>query len=534
MNLNLSKMTLAITVALGSSAAFAGDNVQTLNNVDASNVYYIAGATAQTPSLVKALTAMCGDGTGDPTTGKIKTYVDNQDTTYPGTNSYIYVCTESNALAGATLTAGTPFIVVKSENGSAGAIDVAKATAVSSVASKGFADINNVTQTTTKPTKLEATMNNNNVINYAGHAQMRASSVTPQIGLSDVNLGIFLGRNYTTSIPTYTSKFVAGQGFGVVVSDKLYHLMQYDQKLLSWQQTGGVTLSAEAAQPTISKTQYAALISGSDSVWQKLLPRIVAETATASGGADSYGNITSGSVLNATSLPSVLKISRRSTSSGTTAAGEVYFAGIPCVNTAFGSNSQTYNGSLTIKAANYTDASLATNPYAVGAFTKASTAVKVVLEGSSGAVLEAADNTSPSSSTDNNYLIGVVSLENRMPTNDDTKTSDWKFLKLNGVSPTYLVDGTADSTQKANLVNGKYEFASEIEMVLPDGSKSNYSTASANLFTALGTLLSDGNKLTTSNGVYNLPNAAGAVKVLGQTGLYSNTGNACKAKTLAW
>ena len=346
MNLNYSKITLAVCATMCSSLALATDLVSTYS-VAASNVYYIAGATAQTPSLAKALRNMCGDGTCNASTGKFSTYVDNQDTTYPGTNSFIYLCEASNSKAGTTLGVGTPFIVVKSENGSAGAIDVAKATAVATTASKGFADPTNVTLTTSKPTKLASTINNNDVINYQGYANMKTTSTTvPQIGLSDVNLGIFLGRNYVTSIPTYTSKVVAGQGFGVVVSDRLYHLMQYDQKLLSWQQPVGVTLNAESSQPTISKTQYAAIISGVDNVWTKLLPNIVAETAAASGTIDGNGNIPSGTVLNASSLPSTFKLERRSTSSGTTAAGEIFFAGIPCTKTASGSNKQIYNGNI--------------------------------------------------------------------------------------------------------------------------------------------------------------------------------------------
>jgi len=517
MNLVQKKIALAVCTALASTAASAY-NLISDQSVSPDNIFWISGATAQTPQIAKAVQNLCKN--------TIDTYVDGDSAAAAGTVSFIYYCSASN---NASIGVDTKFVVVKNENGSAGAIDAARSVTESSVSTKGWADPTNITLTTTVPT----TANTNDIIgNFKGTAAMKAGTVTPQLGFSDVNNNIWKARG-TTVANAYTSKIISGQGFGVAVSDRLYHLMQYDQKLLPWQQGVGVTLNANQSQPNITKDQYAQLLaSPSDDLllYQKLLPRIVAESATSTyvASSDTYGNIATSTVINATNLPDVLQIVRRSGTSGTTAATEAYFLNNPC-STSQSARGVIFSNSVTQTSATGTDTTLSTGSY--GGKSKANdTSIIVTTGGSTGEVLDVLKNTTNPTSNNNLYSIGVISLENPAVANNDSSVADWKYLKLNGVSPNFLPDGTADTYQKTALINGTYTFQYESEMMYP----STPDPKAAGFITALINDLKVHSNLATSHGVFGVGGFTGAVTSSGQTNHWGRSGNQCDSLKYVW
>jgi hypothetical protein len=298
-------------------------------------------------------------------------------------------------------------------------------------------------------------------------------------------------------------------------------------------------------QPTISKDQYAALITGNgqgtirDSfVWHKLLPRIVAEPASSKTTAtiDANGNITPPTdasdlpVLRADNLPDSLYIARRSGSSGTTAATEMFFLGNPC-NLNQNARGVTFNNNLVAQGAVTTvDETMMEEAYYGGVVKGDATDIYVAEAASSSVVAAALVNAGADATK--NYTIGVLSLENAMPTNNDSSTADWKFLKIDGVSPVYLADGTQDLTQKVSLIDGRYSFqyASEI-MGVPVGTMTALQTS---LWTALTTLWKNHDKLSTAKGVFGYGSVPNATVNATDTAHYDRSGNQCAPLSLTY
>ena len=474
--MKVKKIVLALSVALSATSAFAGTDIT--SGVPTNNIIYIAGGTAQTPGLAAMLVNFCSS--------TIDTYTDATD----GASGFIYKCATAN-----TSTSGLTgaFIVHKLDNGSSGGVSpVVNGTLVTTWP--------NSTNVNAGATQL-ATANTHDIVgNYAGTAPMSGLSAAPQIGMTDVSIDIWKARG-TTGLPaasTFTRAVVAGQGFGIAVSDKLYKLLQADQGISS-------AANAYLAQPSISKAQYASLISGKEGVWQALLPNTVANHPA--------------------NLPTTLKLARRSTGSGTTASGEIFFLGTPC-------NSLTkLGGALSptpISGTAYADTTLAT---VTGA--PASTDFWVVDAGSSGAVMDVLANVATLSVND--YSIGVLSLENLQPLDSNATDADWKFVKIDGVSPNYKNDGTLDASQKLNTVNGTYQFQFESEITSKNATVSGNSALAA-FRTKMLADLANGNRLTSAPGIYAEPVAAyaGGNLVEGQTNHYSRGGNDCQQLQLSW
>src|SRR5450830_1268858 len=234
--MKVKNIVLAVAAAIATPSAFAANLVTTAPTVAASNIFYISGASAQTPGLAKAVGKFCTSG--------LVTYVDSVD----GKTAFVYKCGVANT---ATSGLSGAFIVVKTD---AGGSYYGVGPVISQTVQK-FPDITNVTVGATP-----ATTNLSDVAGVlTGTAEFTTgANVKPQIGLSDVSAAIWRARG--VSFPTVGFTEVAGfagQGFGVVVSSALYALLQADQ---------GTT-----GQPSISSTNYANLVSGVDTVWQKLL-----------------------------------------------------------------------------------------------------------------------------------------------------------------------------------------------------------------------------------------------------------------------
>jgi len=580
MNLNHSKIVIAVASTLASTLVSAAGTAASWDLIadggfPATNIVYINGASAQTQSLGKTVKALCK-------ANQLDVYIDKTD----GTNSFIYACNAAVAGAGG-LSEDAKFAIVKSDNGSQSAVNVIRGLSESTASTKGYADVRSITlaagiiKSTASSGSVTGTGTDGNLATYtkyvksavdsigtySGAAAMRTgSAVYPQIGLSDVFMDTWKARGSTVpATSTYRSYRLAIQGFGVAVSDRLYHLMQYDQKLLPWQ---NASLNANQSQPSISTAQYASLIRGSSSVadkkvWQNLLPNIVAETQAptystyaALAAADTNLNLSSSVILSAKNLPDALTISRRSTSSGTTAATEMYFLNYPCsngssirgVSTSANSTAQALPSS-TNQTNGMTDTTLTSlNPFLTtqqisdSGNTKANdTTVYMVAQGSTGLVVDSLRGTA----TKEHFSIGVASLENKADTNNDNATNDWKWLKLNGVSPNYKINGNADTYQKESAISGNYTFAYDIEMVAPlsaampagsdvDASVAADVTASKAFANAvLAAIVSDQtlhSNFDDVNGVYGNPYSG--TKSFANTGRY-NRGNSATANECA-
>jgi hypothetical protein len=451
--MKIRNIVVAVVAAIAAPSAMALDLT---TGVSPSNIFYIAGASAQTPGLAKAMTKFC--------TTNLVTYVDSVDSK----TAFVWKCdAANNATSGLT----GSFIVVKTDAAGSftGVGPLTNHTAVK------FPNITNVTDTAivgTGANDIKSSINNSDVVGtLKGTAEyLTGANHFAQIGLSDVSVDAWRARGNVIPTAGYTvAATFAGQGFGVIVSPLLFAKMQADQGL-----TG-------TAQPSISKIQYANLVSSSQAVWQNLLPN----TATAS-------------------LPTALTIARRGATSGTQAASDIYFLANPCSTGTLGGALSPVAGSATGVA--YPDTSIVGH----------TTTVTVKEEGSTGGV-----KTDVGSATA--YAIGVVSLEN-------LEGTTWKFIKINGQSPNY-VNGVLDATQKLNSVNGLYDFAFEAQVLTNDAE----TTLSPNALTLAGNIVLDqgeGSNLTTSTGLFADPQNGNFTYVVGQTAKYSRSNKECQAPQL--
>jgi hypothetical protein len=436
--MQVKKIVLALATAAAASVAPAAFAVDLTTGVSVDNQLFITGATAQTPGIARSMARLCTSGAG--------TLITLTDlAAVPVLKGWKCDNTATATYADLPGVAG-PWIVLKNEGGSLGGI--------------------NPLRTGSNTNQLNP--NNCTLVTATKYTCGATQSKPTHIGFSDVSEKIFKAKNllsavvagnpYTTDIPTG-----AGQGFGVVVSPALYTLLQADQ-------------GVGAGQPSISKAQYASLMSQTTNLWDVLLPNGTAHNSTP------------------------LTISRRGTTSGTQASAELYFLGNPCL-----AGAAPIGGSLTPVLGS----SGAGTSFGSGAnqfiFKQAA---------SSDAVLADASNAT-------GYVIGVVSLENPQP------ASAWKYVAVNGVSPG---GAGAPDWQRANTLAGKYDFAYESFMFQNTKASIGSATLLGNindLKLALQNDLGTGANLATDNGIYADPNAA--TSDFGpETARYSRGGNECQ------
>ena len=240
---------------------------------------------------------------------------------------------------------------------------------------------------------------------HAGASVTRA----PHAGLSDVEINVWKGRgqfNASTSAYTETTGF-AGQAFGVVVTEALYTAMQAYQKT-----TGELPASCVAGdfttgscQPNISKAQYVSIVSQSGGYHTDWSP-----------------------IVGAAGAGKAVNLCRRVSTSGTQASSDLFFLNSPCGATAINAGALAVATAADGDGVNF-----------------------IVSEGSGTGNVKTCLTTANAAG---NFAIGVVSMEN-------VAAAGWKFVKLNGVSPNFKADGTADAKQRQNAVDGKYEFTFE-------------------------------------------------------------------------
>lgn len=452
----MNKQQIVLSVALSGlvSSVYADNLLTSPVAVPTENTLYMTGATAQTPGMALALASICASSS-DVSTPAFISLTDGA--TLPVGKGF--VCQASAASTFTKLPGVTgPWILLKNEGGSKDSIDTMRIAG----------------------TKTQLDVSNCTVTGSTGTCTGTLVAKPSHFGFSDVKSTVWASKGLLSAQAANTSftndiKTGGGQGFGIIVSPALYTLLQTDQGLASDQ------------VPSITKSQYATVMNKTTKVWKALLPN---GTAHAS---------------------SPLYVARRSTSSGTQMAAEIFFLNNPC-----SAGAASVVGSL-----NATTGSTAGVTYGV-----ASDQIIVKQEGSSDAVLSEAANST--------YAIGVVSLENIQP------ASSWKYVAIDGFYP-----GTANSPeyQKKNILNGKYAFAFETYLQKNTdatfGSAATAGTLANNIndfINAIVAFLSVGSNTATSHGLYGDPLATGA-ELTGtpvNTNHYSRNQKDCAVPTLVY
>ncbi len=226
------------------------------------------------------------------------------------------------------------------------------------------------------------------------------------------------------------------EGFGVIVNDKAYNTLLAKNvaegilpaSCASATVTRGVANPANAGtcQPSLRKADYAVL-------------------ATKNSGWDSFA------LDNVGGTP--VQIHRRDEFSGTQAASNIFF-----LNSVCGLNG--HGGAQT--PARAADSGVAPNPATVTWFEQPGTGnVETGVAAAGTGVI----------------AMGVVS-SNRAD-HADSSSKNWWFVKLDGISPNYLPNGTLDSTKRVTLLDGSYTFATEMAAYVRNTIASDNAVAAA-------------------------------------------------------
>lgn len=490
--MKLSTISFAVAAVAALASAPASASLLSQFNVPVANTMFMSGASALTGSLTAVMAKLCTGGAPN-----VRTLTIGGGTS----DGRVFVCTTSG-VAGAQF-AG-PFALVKRDTDGS------------------FAGVGPVISQT-------------NLLRWANIASCSATNcaldtttpIKPNAGLTDVDTNVWVGSSNTgaLSIPVpalgSTQAFggFAGQGFGVMVSEELYKAMQIKQKaegrLPSTVVVGDYTPGA--AQPSITKEEYAAVIDGGNFAY--------VNNGALSGDANP------------------VNLCRRVETSGTQAVSNAYFLNNPC---AAASPTNGFVAPKRVDLANPTAVVFASPANAVtGNYDDFGGAFGLFEGSGTGDARNCVSRRNAGNNPNNvadpalgKYAIGFISLEN--PTQ-----SGWKYVKLDGVSPdAYQVpvgsaadiagggasDGWAqDATRRISTIRAQYPISPEFQMLWPNGSTFN------TFFTKLKDTFSDPTALSTP-GVFQANNPAlGSTFAAFPTQVHKGTrnGNFCAPQVLA-
>jgi len=376
------KMIVAACAALCSATVMAAplDPIGTAPQV----TYYVGGASAQAQAVAAVVTDLFA---APADVVKITQTAGNKATGWYG-------------MSNAALTGGTSvrlFVVYNNTNGS-------------------NAGVAQLLSTATPPVEAEAKVLSigpgGDTLTGSGTSYTTASTANDKaieidMALSDVYPSEAVGGVLTPgaagnlSFSALTIQTTALEGFGVVVNPALYQALQAQQGLT----VGSLTA---ANQPNVLRADYASLISAEGAI---------------KSAAQFFQNTDANGIT----------LARRTDSSGTQAASNMYFLNNVC-------GTLGYQGALT----------------PVGAFDANPGVFDILLETGTGAVKN--DLSTGTATSVTGYGIGVISLENPAV----ATAASWQFVKLDGVSPNFNADGSVDTLQRNAFASGRYGFATEM------------------------------------------------------------------------
>jgi len=255
------------------------------------------------------------------------------------------------------------------------------------------------------------------------------------VGLYDVTGGVALSKLTRTPL--------AMQGFAVAVNNKFYTDLQAAQITSGALASTCTGLYTEACQPSITRAQYASLV-------------------TKEGSIKSAAGFIPGST-------EVLTLARRDQLSGTQATSDMYFAGAICNALDIKSKINNHGGALTVMrkgdASSYDATKLVVNENVQTGD------VETDLKLSTG------------------YSIGVIALSKG-------NSTSYKFVKLDGASPNFAKNGTAvlgSTALRNNMINGSWPLQMAAYAIYPTaaGTYDAKKAAKANMIKQMVSDLSD-------------------------------------------
>lgn len=268
-----------------------------------------------------------------------------------------------------------------------------------------------------------------------------------------------------------------GQAFGIAVSTNLYRALQVAQGIA---ETG--TNFDPAKAPSITKAQYGAIAQGNPNSYQTTWANLIPGDTTHS-----------------------VYLTRRVNASGTQSSSNIFFLGNPCNNGNAGQVLPKASGQ-----AKNVDASFNGGKFHVYEASGTGDVKKWLT----------------TQNLAGQYAIGVVSLENDWRTETAANSSDYRFVKIDGVSPegdvstgniTSAFFGTQPTlAARSTAVNGSYPFHMEMKYFVPNSATTAGSDLMANMVSALAdpnvcTLVPRGITLNAASGTGCLGSSANVV-----------------------
>lgn len=414
------QVSRAVAGALALAAA-AGAHAVDLSGVSTSNILYVGGSTAIDNGIIQRFT--------NATDGLCGANIDIYTDTNTGVKFTAVACTSGAHATSFGIASGTSIAVVKEDNaGSA----------------NGIIPVNGNT-TLAFPNVTTATNANCGAASpHSCNASVTASSIVPQFGFADVNAELFgastSNLNASSSVDTL---------FGVAASLGFYHALQQVQLGL----TGTNADDALADMPSLTRGQVYTML-------QELVPPsiIVNSAGTLNTGSTTqlFGTNTNANSFCghattpcATNDANDLFICERGQSSGTQQTTQVYFGGIGCAG---GVPALAAPTQLTCQSQ--------------GCSWGSSFANDVVFAGNgTGDVLSCLQAHDAAGQ----MAIGVVGIENGWGVyQSNAARKDWRFVKLNGVAPSY-----------ENVASDRYQYWAQSASYAPKSGRPNVATGVA-------------------------------------------------------
>lgn len=403
-----------IALAVATLAAGAAQAAAIAPNL----VVYLDGATATKQSVIDVASYMCKDGATGATTKLLSNSADKIDGVY---------CSAGVKSDTGLATSTKVFLVKNNKDGSLETFERA---------------LMHHAQTKTLQSNIDDTCG----------TTCATTLVDAHGGFSDVDEKVWIGRGQFNPAEVsggYTVKAgFAGQGFGIVVTQKLYDALQTAQ---------GLPVDAtEAHRPNITTQQFTAILSESGGYKYDWAP-----------------------ILGAAGVDQLITLCRRTPASGTQASMDSYFLANPCHQTNYPTFGSLNSARAVDFPADYTSGMAVIENAGTGDVKTCLITRNSIVD----AVTPELANTK--------FAIGVASLENA------EAPGSWKYVKLDGVSP------VEDAQRRASVIDGRYNFAEEMVLAYRNDAPANVKTYLSNF----AKVMSDPRKVAPLPGIWT-PNGA--------------------------